>query len=183
LSTGLPSAYARFEFDLTSVSDINGLSLSMQFDDGFVAYLNGVRVASENAPTTPLWNSTATGQTPDSQATDPVNFDLTSHVGELVDGTNVLSFQLLNRTPGSSDLLLIPELTASQSVILDSSELGYFSEPTPGAPNGATAQGFTTEPEFSVPRGFYDSTFDVTITTQTPGRVFTTRQTAAHRPN
>ena len=169
LPTGLPTGYARFEFQLGSPSDISQLSLAMQYDDGFIAYLNGVEVASDNAPTVPAWNSTATGQTPDAEALVPVDFNLNSHVSDLVVGTNVLSFQLLNRTPGSSDLLLIPELTAVQSAILDPPELGYFAEATPGAPNGANAQGFTIAPEFSVPRGFYDSSFDVTISTATAG--------------
>lgn len=168
-ATGLVSAYARFEFQLDSVADINELSLAMQFDDGFIAYLNGVEVASENAPSTPMWNSVATGQQPDSAATNPVDFDISDHLGELVVGTNVLSFQLLNRTAGSSDLLLIPELTANRSMVLGSTDSGYFAEPTPGAPNGLNAQGFTAEPTFSVPRGFYDASFDVTITTDTPG--------------
>jgi hypothetical protein len=180
LPTGLSTAYARFEFQLDSVSDVSQLSLAMQFDDGFIAYLNGVRVASENAPSTPLWNSNATGQKSDAQATVPVDFDISDHLGDLVVGTNVLSFQLLNRTAGSSDLLLIPELTAVQAAILDSPDLGYFAEATPGAGNADNAEGFTEAPLFSVPRGFYDSTFDVTIATDTPGAsvYYTTNGTA-----
>ncbi len=166
---GTTTAYARFEFQLTSVVEINQLSLAMQFDDGFVAYLNGIRVASENAPATPSWNSTATGGTPDEQATDPVLFDLTDHLTELTVGTNVLSFQLLNRSAGSSDLLLIPELTAAQSALIEPLERGYFADPTPGGPNGTAALGFTEPPVFSVSRGFYDSPFGVTLSTGTPG--------------
>lgn len=169
LPTGLVTAYARFEFQLNSVANIDQLSLAMQFDDGFVAYLNGVRVASANAPASPMWNSTATGQTPDEQATDPVGFDLSDHVEDLIVGTNILSFQLLNRSAGSSDLLLIPKLTANQSAIVEPLELGYFAEPTPGTPNGSNAQGFTAAPTFSVSRGYYESSFDVTIATETPG--------------
>ena len=168
-ANGLGSAYARFEFQLNSVTDINQLSLAMQFDDGFVAHLNGVRVASANAPTSPVWNSLATGGTPDDQATETVDFDLTDHVDELVVGTNVLAFQLLNRSAGSSDLLLIPQLTAVQAAIIQPYEIGYFSDPTPGAPNNNNAQGFTAEPTFSVPRGFHDSAFDVTLATETAG--------------
>ena len=165
---GSVSAYARFEFQLTSVSDINQLSLAMQFDDGFVGYLNGVKVASRNAPTSPVWNSLATSGTPDERATDPINFDLTDRLNELVVGTNVLSFQLLNRTVGSSDLLLIPKLTAVQSSLAEPQAQGFFASPTPGQLNGNTAQGFTTEPTFSVSRGFYDASFSVTLATDTP---------------
>ena len=46
------SVYARIEFELQDVSDIHALSLRMRYDDGFIAYLNGVQVASANAPDT-----------------------------------------------------------------------------------------------------------------------------------
>ncbi len=164
---GISTAYARFEFNLNSVADINQLSLAMQFDDGFVAYLNGVEVASANAPASPMWNSLSTSGTPDAQVTDPIDFDLTDHVDELVVGSNVLAFQLLNRTAGSSDLLLIPELTAAQSTLVQPQTLGYFSDPTPGTSNGTNALGFTADPTFSVTRGYYDSAFSVTLTSAT----------------
>jgi hypothetical protein len=165
---GSPSAYARFEFELANVANIDQLSVAMQYDDGFVAYLNGVRVASDNAPASPVWNSTATGGMPDDQATDPTDFDLTDFRDELVVGTNVLAFQLLNRSVGSSDLLLIPELVAQQSMIVEPQVLGYFEDPTPGEANGDNALGFTIAPTFSVTRGFYDSAFDVALASETP---------------
>ena len=40
-------------------SAISFLRLRMKYDDGFVAYLNGTRVAAQNAPANPDWNSTA----------------------------------------------------------------------------------------------------------------------------
>lgn len=169
LPTGLPTAYARFEFQLASVADINQLSLAMQFDDGFVAYLNGVEVASANAPTSPTWNSVSTAGTPDDQAVEPVNFDLIDHLDELNVGTNVLAFQLLNRSAGSSDLLLVPELSVGQAALVDPVVPGYFETPTPATRNGVNAQGFTSEPTFSATRGFYESAFDVTLATDTAG--------------
>ena len=36
------------------------LKLRIKYDDGFVAYLNGVKVAESNAPAGPAWNSEAT---------------------------------------------------------------------------------------------------------------------------
>jgi len=55
------SAYVRTEFDLAN-ADLDQLLLDVNFDDGFIAYLNGVDVARRNAPDTPNWSSTATQQ-------------------------------------------------------------------------------------------------------------------------
>ncbi|MFV2068496.1 MAG: lamin tail domain-containing protein, partial [Pirellulales bacterium] len=45
----------------------------------------------------------------------------------------------------------------------------YFPEPTPGAENGTGVVGFVEETVFSVEHGFFDSPFDVEITTSTVG--------------
>lgn len=44
------SVYVRFPFVVTNRADLSELSLRMWYDDGFTAHLNGVRVASRNAP-------------------------------------------------------------------------------------------------------------------------------------
>ncbi|MCL4178907.1 MAG: lamin tail domain-containing protein [Verrucomicrobia bacterium] len=44
------SAYLRLPFFLDDATALDALSLQMRYDDGFVAFLNGVRVASRNAP-------------------------------------------------------------------------------------------------------------------------------------
>ena len=54
------SAYFRLPFNVTDPAALKELRLRMQYDDGFVAYLNGVEVARRNAPDTVSWNSAAT---------------------------------------------------------------------------------------------------------------------------
>ena len=54
------SAYLRVPFAVTDPTAFKRLSLSMRYNDGFVAYLNGTEVLRRNAPVTPLWNSFAT---------------------------------------------------------------------------------------------------------------------------
>ncbi len=44
------SAYLRVPFTVTNVADIDQLRLTMRYDDGFVAYLNGFEIARRNAP-------------------------------------------------------------------------------------------------------------------------------------
>src|SRR5262249_53677663 len=44
-------ALVRVPFTVAAPASLTGLDLAMQFNDGFVAYLNGVEVARRNAPT------------------------------------------------------------------------------------------------------------------------------------
>lgn len=53
------TVFTRFAFSLPDPSILDGLTLKMRYDDGFVAFLNGAEVARSNAPTTLDWNSTA----------------------------------------------------------------------------------------------------------------------------
>ncbi|HEY5911243.1 MAG TPA: lamin tail domain-containing protein, partial [Verrucomicrobiae bacterium] len=54
------SAYVRVPFTVADPALYNSLSLSLRYDDGFVAWLNGTNVLSRNAPAIPAWNSAAT---------------------------------------------------------------------------------------------------------------------------
>jgi len=111
------SAYLRLEFDLTNASSYDVMRLKMKYDDGFVAYLNGVLIASENAPATLVWDSGATAGHSDTEAVNFVTFDVNAQVGELVNGTNVLAIHGLNDGIGSSDFLITPELEVGQSTV------------------------------------------------------------------
>lgn len=58
-----PSAYVRQTFELPAADSFptyEDLSLDANYDDGFVAYLNGTQVLKVNAPDDLAWNSTAT---------------------------------------------------------------------------------------------------------------------------
>src|ERR1035437_9877040 len=54
------SAYVRVPFIVTNPAAFNLLTLSLRYDDGFVAYLNGTEVLRRNAPLALAWNSSAT---------------------------------------------------------------------------------------------------------------------------
>ncbi|NIP92114.1 MAG: lamin tail domain-containing protein, partial [Akkermansiaceae bacterium] len=110
------TAYARWRFevaDRTTLDAIEALSIRAKYDDGFIAFLNGVKVASSNAPAAPEWNSSATVGRSDGAATTFRSFDLTSQAGVLKVGANVLAVQCLNENPASNDLLFLPELLVS----------------------------------------------------------------------
>ena len=106
----------RSEYELSGIArgDIQALTLRMRYDDGFVAYLNGVLVAQSNAPATPAWDSSATQQNPDTAAVQFQNFSLTAHIGRLLEGSpNLLAIHGLNDNVGSTDFLISYELVAS----------------------------------------------------------------------
>ncbi|MEJ6725058.1 MAG: CotH kinase family protein [Akkermansiaceae bacterium] len=113
------SAYLRLEFNLDDVSVYDVMRLKMKYDDGFIAYLNGVPIAQENAPGNPVWNSVATARHTDGEAVNFVTFEVNGQVGNLVDGTNVLAVHGLNDGIGSSDFLITPELEVGQSAVSD----------------------------------------------------------------
>ncbi|MEX2185942.1 MAG: LamG-like jellyroll fold domain-containing protein [Pirellulales bacterium] len=107
------SVYTRINFDVAGdPSAYDFLTLRMQYDDGFVAYLNGVVVASANAPATLTWDSASSAQQADASAVVFETFDLTPHLGLLHGGENVLAIHGLNRTVDSTDMLLRPVLEA-----------------------------------------------------------------------
>ena len=55
----VPGVYARIPFLTFNPDQLESLTLRMRYDDGYVAYLNGVEVARRNVPTPAVYNSTA----------------------------------------------------------------------------------------------------------------------------
>ena len=104
------SVYVRIPFQVGDASAINGLTLRMKYDDGFVAYLNGTRIAAANEPDTLPFDAGSDGDNPDANAISFENFDVSAFVGCLLDGANVLAIHGLNNGIGSSDMLVLPEL-------------------------------------------------------------------------
>lgn len=112
------SAFIRVPFqiaDAAALAEIGALTLNLRYDDGFIAFLNGVPIAEANAPAAPAWNSGASAGHADSLAVDYVAFDISAHIGELRVGENVLAIHGLNDGLGSSDFLISPQLVASGS--------------------------------------------------------------------
>ena len=105
---GPTSVYLRFPFELEAPDQILTATFRMQYDDGFIAYLNGTPIARGNAPREPSWNSAATAFHDDSVVRTFTTWPVDT--GLLRPGTNVLAVHGLNENPESSDLLLTPQL-------------------------------------------------------------------------
>ncbi len=113
------STYIRSEFELADDVAVDQLTLDVWYDDGFVAYLNGVEVARRNVDGPVRYDSTATtGRTFD-EASGVLSLDLSDSIGLLEVGQNVLALHGLNVMPDDADFLLSPRLYA----------LGHFVPP------------------------------------------------------
>ncbi|MEE8451571.1 MAG: lamin tail domain-containing protein, partial [Thermoguttaceae bacterium] len=159
------SVWARIRFQVDDPADLASLTLKMRYNDGFMAYLNGHPVASSNAPGTPQWDSNATASQTIAQSNEYESFLITSGLEHLTDGTNVLAIQGLNVSASDGNFLLMAQLDGAGVEMSHR----YFSTPTPGGPNEADFLGFVKDTKFSEDRGFYEMSFDIAITSATPG--------------
>jgi len=112
------TVYIRKAFQIAAPLETNlHVLLKMDWDDGFVAYLDGVEVKRELAPgaagVEPSFNSVATGlhEASAGGGAAPVTYDLGPAFSLLPPGTHVLAVIGLNEAMDSSDLSLIADLT------------------------------------------------------------------------
>ena len=161
--TNSTSLYARIPFtvDTATLASLQSLTLKMKYDDGYVAYLNGTKIASRNAPTTPAYNSVATAsRTSDLQCTTFETIDVTAYLNLLsTTSTNILAIQVMKSSTSDTDLLVVPELSQIVSTQLDEH---FFATPTPGKAN--TQDTWKADVAFSVAHGFYDAPIQLTLT-------------------
>ncbi|MBP8303516.1 MAG: lamin tail domain-containing protein [Phycisphaerae bacterium] len=109
------TCYIRIPFTV-SASDLSGLAaltLKVQYDDGFVAYLNGTEVSRAGLTGTPVWNSQASAS--HAAGTTMTSLDISGHVGLVRAGQNVLAIQGLNNSLTSTDLLILAELAGGKT--------------------------------------------------------------------
>lgn len=118
IPTGTISVYARKTFEINNPNDIINGILTMDYDDGFVAYLNGTEIARANlAGNPPAYNQNAD---PDHEAMLyrgilPENFTIEDIATLLVTGENILAIEIHNVNAYSSDFSFIPYLTLGMS--------------------------------------------------------------------
>jgi uncharacterized protein (DUF1800 family) len=101
------SVYLRKSFNVPDLAAVHDLIFRVDYDDGFVAYLNGTEVARKGLTGTPPLHTAAAAA---HEAGTPEEFNLTSRKDLLVAGTNVLAIQVHNTTLASGDLTMMPEL-------------------------------------------------------------------------
>jgi hypothetical protein len=110
LPNGTSAIYQRIHFQVSSISDIQKLILAADFDDGFVAYLNGTEIArfGFSSGVYPQYNDFAEGQHEAQlyQGLNPESFVIPYNIVQslLVEGDNVLSVQTHNVSSTSTDM-------------------------------------------------------------------------------
>ncbi|MEX1010379.1 MAG: CotH kinase family protein, partial [Chthoniobacterales bacterium] len=128
----------RRTFTIASAPLLVTAKLRIRYEDGFVAWINGVEIGRANFTGTVAHNSRST------VALDETIVDswteLSFSPALLNEGTNVLAIQGLNATPGSSDFLILPEIVVSSSRS-ETAVAGYLNPPTPGTANPGTSAG------------------------------------------
>src|SRR6185436_5579780 len=112
------TVYIRRTFTTTPALDTNAhLFLTVDYDDGFVAYLDGAEIARRNVPGTPgtaVLHTASTGTSHEASCCNnpnlPVAIEAGSISNRLAPGEHVLAIIGVNADPPSSDFHLSPDL-------------------------------------------------------------------------
>ena len=111
----------RFHVDASQLASISTMTLTIDYDDGYVAFLNGTEIArSTNLGSAALfvpYNATASSghnASMDSGGNNPGAIEnIAVDKALLVEGENVLAIQMCNSSVNSSDLMVISDLTTN----------------------------------------------------------------------
>ena len=167
---GKPGAYFRTTFSGENLGNATSLSLVTRSNDGFAAWVNGTKVASDNVPLTPLWNSTALSSRTSSESLRRKGFNLTSLLSSLSAGDNLLAIHGMKSTAADPSFLILPEIVAGSPDTVSPSAYYGSGKATPGWMNvEPSSLGKVEDTTFSVDRGFFSSPFQLEISTPTPG--------------
>jgi len=111
------SIYMRHKFSVLDPDQVQSLTLEIDYDDGFIAYLNGTEVAQRNISDDDgpiLYNTQAETH---HEAGSGENIDITSFIG-LLSGENVLVIQGFNDKRHGSDFSISPALSGEYAEII-----------------------------------------------------------------
>lgn len=111
---GTNSVYIRASFNMSYLNELLYFIFDIDYDDGFVAYINGTEVARANVDEEfPEYNDRASGEREAIMFNGgkPERYYLVTEEEYILEGENMLSIQLFNHDPSSSDLTIIPFLT------------------------------------------------------------------------
>jgi len=116
----------------------NGLEFIVNWDDGYIAYLNGTEIARANMGASNTFVSYSSPAAGSREATAYVTNRFGFAKNWLVPGTNVLSIQVHNSDAGNSDLSMIADLKVRQGdTLVNHGDLWrYFVGVLPPVPEG-----------------------------------------------
>jgi len=116
------SVFIRKKFAINNVNSVLGVLFHVDYDDGFVAYLNGAEIARANVGTIgipPPYDTFADAPREAEIYTGgkPEEYRIQDFQSLLQDGENVLAVQVHNVQVYSSDMSLIPFLTLEMNIV------------------------------------------------------------------
>ncbi len=115
IASGNMSVFMRRKFTITDLQNLKSIWLHMDYDDGFVAYLNGkeiCRAGMGQAGSAVNFNSAANShEAKIFNGGSPDGFDISEYISLLKENENVLAIQVHNTNQTSSDLSAIPILS------------------------------------------------------------------------
>ncbi len=137
------TVYARRKFEIPQGADVSDLKLAIDYDDSFVAYINGTEVVRRNIgnPGSPVNRGTESDSGREAGVVEEISLPV---AGLLLNGTNVLAIEVHNFNIASSDLTLIPALSVGDAVACDSDsdcDDGSFCTGVESCVNGACQPG------------------------------------------
>ena len=158
------SAYVRKTFTVPENVDVNHLTLTVIYDDAFVAYINGEEVARRNVSGDVAFDSTAVSSRTLDDAQQPEVIDLSSDVNLLQPGANVLAIHGINVAADDDDFVVNTHLAAHGTVIPD--------DPTPSVVfneiSSASAETFQVELQNDGARPAQMDGFVIAVAGETP---------------
>lgn len=134
--------YIRKNFDIPNTLDIDELHLSVNYDDGFILWINGKEIVKSNVPSNLSYNQFA----PNNHESGAIEYyTITGNNVDLVNGINTIAIQGFNVSKTSSDFYLDIQLKGVKRLP-------------------------ETEPvSIDVTSGFYTNPFSATISSTQPG--------------
>lgn len=114
--------YVRKEFTIDNPENVIKALLHIDYDDAFIAYINGVEIARDNIGTagTPVNFNTYSDSDHEAKmygGGKPDAFEIDDISSYLIAGTNVIAIEVHNASANSSDMSLIPFLSLGFSSV------------------------------------------------------------------
>ncbi len=162
------SLWLRRPFFAAAPSALAQLFMDVNYEDGFVAFLNGQEILSRNAPSPLEWNSASASDLPLVSAQEGERIDLTSAIPFLQTGANLLAIHAFNDSIADADFVIVPRLSAVEDTNPNAAGR-YFAEFTPGAYNNQGFPGVSASVQFSLNDATFTDVLSLVITSSAPG--------------
>ena len=158
------TVYLRVSFNLAAEQLETLIQLRVQYNDGFIAYINGVEVGRRGVNTrNPRYNTRGSIErtAEETLAEEVVPLRGTSEL--LVEGENVLAIHATNRRRADEDFFLRFSVEALEILSVDTGAPKYFVEPTVEWPNSDGRSGIAPRPAFSSTGGLFADSTEITL--------------------